>query len=274
MTTDLSRAELFINEVKQQTAKPCVSLVPDFDRTPSVTDSKLGGLPYWPVNAPYPEFEEEKMSLLAQINFSEIDENDLLPNEGILQFFIAANSPCPYGVNFKNPDLQESFKIVYHPSIEEPVAIDTPRLEESANSPLHMEVALNIESALSFININEPEFNNIYKSAVANLFQNDNPGEMFQFFDNEEMCTIEQALMFSPTPGHQITGWPKFVEGDPRNEEQQELFNTLLLQLGSQFTDDGELLMWGDMGIAQFFIPQESLIQCDFSQVLYTFTAS
>ena len=274
MTTDLSRAELFINEVKQLTAKPCLTLIPDFNKTPAITDSKLGGLPYWPANMAYPECDGQKMSLLAQINFSEIEENNLLPNEGILQFFIAANSLCTYGVNFKNPTLQESFKIIYHSSIEEPVTIDVPRLEESENSPLHIEVALNIEPALSFININDPEFNNIYKSVETELFHNDNPCEIFQFFNNEEMCAIEQALMFSPTPGHQITGWPKFVEGDPRNEEQQEQFNTLLLQLGSQFTDNGELLMWGDMGIAQFFIPQEGLIQCDFSQVLYTFTAS
>lgn len=274
MTTDLSRVELFINEVKQQTAKPCISLVPDFDRTPNVTDSKLGGLPYWPSNAPYPECDGEKMSLLTQINFSEIEENDLLPREGILQFFIASNSSHTYGVNFKNPDLQESFKVVYHPSIEESVTIDAPRLEECENSPLHMEVALNIEPALSFININDPEFNDIYKTVVAKLFHDDDPGEMFQFFNNEEMCAIEQALMFSPTPGHQMTGWPKFVEGDPRNEEQQEQFNTLLLQLGSQFTDNGELLMWGDMGIAQFFIAQENLQKLDFSSVFYLFTAS
>ena len=277
MTTDLSRAERFIEEVKQMTAKPCFTLIPDFNKAPGITDSKLGGLPYWPAKMAYPECDGQKMSLLAQINFSEIDDNVLLPNEGILQFFIAANSPnspCTYGVNFKNPVLQESFKIVYHSCIEKPVAIDVPHLEESENSPLHMEVALNIEPALSFISINDPEFNNIYKSVVAKLFQKEYPGEIYQFFNNEEMCAIEQALMFSPTPGHQITGWPKFVEGDPRNEEQQEQFNTLLLQLGSQFTEGGELLMWGDMGIAQFFIPQENLLKHDFSQVLYTFTAS
>lgn len=274
MNNDLTRAEQFIEEVKQMTVKPCLSLVPDFNMTPDVTSSKLGGQPYWPKDRAYPEYDGTKMSLLAQINFSEIDENNLLPNEGILQFFIAANSPRIYGVNFKNPDLQESFKIVFHPNIEKSIIIDAPMLEECDNSPLHREVALTIVPALSFININEPEFKSIYKTVIAKLFQDENPGEIFQFFNNEEMCTIEQALMFSPEPGHQMLGWPKFTEGDPRNEEQQEQFNTLLLQLGSQFADEGELLIWGDMGIAQFFIPQENLIQCDFSQVLYTFTTS
>ncbi len=274
MTTNSSRVEQFINEVKQLTAKPCFSLVPDFDNKPGITDSKLGGLPYWPADMPYPEYDGVKMSLLAQINFSDMEESELLPNEGILQFFIATNSNHIYGVNFKTPDLQECFRVVYHPSIKTPVDIEAPRLEECENSPLRLEVALDIEPALSFININESEFNIIFKTVVAKLFQNNEPGEFFEFFNNEEMCAIEQALMFSPTPGHQLTGWPKFTEGDPRKQEQQEQFNTLLLQLGSQFTDDGELLMWGDMGIAQFFIPEENLLQCDFSQVLYTFTAS
>lgn len=274
MKNDLIRAEQFIEEVKQLTAMPCFTIVPDFNRTPDIISSKLGGNPYWPKGSDYPEYEGVKMSLLAQINFSEINENDMLPKEGILQFFIATNSPCVYGVNFKNPDLQESFKIVYHPCIKKPITINGTKLEECDNSPLHCEVALNIEPALSFININDPEFNAIYKDVVARLFNDDNPGEILQFFNNEEMCAIEQALMFSPKPGHQILGWPKFTEGDPRNEEQQQQFNTTLLQLGSQFADEGELLMWGDMGTAQFFISHNNLKNLDFSSVFYLFTAS
>ena len=274
MTTNLSRVEQFINEVKQLTAKPCFSLVPDFDNKPGITDSKLGGLPYWPADLPYPENDGVKMSLLAQINCNDIEESELLPNQGMIQFFIATNTSNIYGIDFSHPDKQVGFRVVYHPSIEAPIDIEAPRLEECENSPLRLEVAINIEPALSFININESKFNIIFKTVVAKLFQNKEPGEFFDYFNNEEMCTIEQALMFSPTPGHQLTGWPKFTEGDPRKQEQQEQFNTLLLQLGSQFTDDGELLMWGDMGIAQFFIPEENLKSLDFSKVYYTFTTS
>lgn len=273
MTSDSNRAQLFIDEVKQLTAKPCFTLKPVFDREPGITDSKLGGLPYWSADMPYPEYDGTKMSLLAQINLADI-ESDLLPAIGILQFFIATGTPLIYGVNFKGPDQQETFRIVYHPDIKEAIKIDAPCLEECENSPLHRSVALDLEPALSFMNMNDLAFPMIYHQVVERLFGEKNPGEIFQFFENDDMCHIEQELMFTPEPRHQVLGWPKFSQGDTRNEEQYHRFDTVLLQLDSQFTDDGELLMWGDMGVANFLISEENLRKLDFSSVLYAFTAS
>ena len=42
-------------------------------------------------------------------------------------------------------------------------------------------------------------------------------------------------------------------------------YDTLLLQIDS----DGKYIMWGDVGIGNFFISKKSLLEKDFSNVLY-----
>jgi uncharacterized protein YwqG len=54
-----------------------------------------------------------------------------------------------------------------------------------------------------------------------------------------------------------------FTQDDIRNEDTK--YDTLLLQVDS---DKG--IMWGDMGVANFFINLKDLKNKDFSKVLYT----
>lgn len=57
----------------QETLKPYIKISLKESENISLTNSKVGGHPYWPVNEPYPVSpEHEPLRLLAQINFSEI----------------------------------------------------------------------------------------------------------------------------------------------------------------------------------------------------------
>lgn len=56
------------------------------------------------------------MKLLAQLNFEEIPKLGYLPEEGILQFFIAAEDDL-MGINFDDMTDQANFKILYHSEI-------------------------------------------------------------------------------------------------------------------------------------------------------------
>jgi uncharacterized protein YwqG len=61
-------------------------------------------------------------------------------------------------------------------------------------------------------------------------------------------------------PGHKLGGYPTFTQTDPRGSDRFEL----LLQL-----DSDDAMMWGDAGVAGFFIAPGDLARADFSRVMY-----
>ena len=67
--------------------------------------------------------------------------------------------------------------------------------------------------------------------------------------------------------GHKIGGYPFFTQTDPRDEDDEyEEYEVLLFQMDSDTEAD---IMWGDMGVANFFIKEKDLRNLDFSDVLY-----
>ena len=75
--------------------------------------------------------------------------------------------------------------------------------------------------------------------------------------------------------GHRIGGYPCFEQDDPRDvTEELRKYDTLLLQIVSHTMPDTSgneetLIMFGDEGGCQFFIPREKLRARDFSDVMY-----
>jgi uncharacterized protein YwqG len=74
----------------------------------SVMRSKTGGTPYWPRGKPYPK----DMAFLAQINFEEVPATGVLPEKGMLQFFIKDDDV--YGLDSG----QNGYLAVYHETLE------------------------------------------------------------------------------------------------------------------------------------------------------------
>jgi uncharacterized protein YwqG len=66
------------------------------------------------------------------------------------------------------------------------------------------------------------------------------------------------------TNGHKIGGYAYFTQTDPR-EYKKDAQNTVLL---FQMDSDDEI-MWGDVGVANFFISPTDLINKDFTKVMY-----
>jgi len=59
-------------------------------------------------------------------------------------------------------------------------------------------------------------------------------------------------------------------------DEEKEEYNVMLLQVDSEFVE-GErryLIIWGDCGIANFFIKEKDLKAQDFSNILYNWDCS
>ena len=68
-----------------------------------------------------------------------------------------------------------------------------------------------------------------------------------------------------------MLGFPFFTQSDPREySDTLAKYDTLLLQIDSDEDDDRSFeIIWGDCGVANFFINSEALLKKDFSKVIY-----
>ena len=206
------------------------------------------------------------MKLMAAIWCSEVRGVPDFPTEGVLRFYVADNNV--YGADFDNPTVQKDFRVLYD---EDESRFDMAIANDPSISPeFPISRALPIRFAPLMASIRstdykfEEQFNAALKKAGAS-------------FDMGELTDEESDFVFDQNSwaGHRIGGYPCFEQYDPRdgNPELQK-YDTLLLQIVSHTADkdsgEGDLIMFGDLGGCQFFIPSDKLRARDFSDVLYT----
>ncbi len=222
----------------------------------SVFTSKLGGFPYFPSNAQYPKLNGNHAIPLAQINFAEIKDIKkslpLFPENGILQFFIPHDDDM-FGYDpSKN---KSNILVVYHEHLVAPdeVLQDKSIMEfilKSDSTPIFHECSLifnHREETLGLID--EYNVKKHYLKDGRDITDKD-----YMFFEEKEIHN----------QGSKIGGYAHFTQADPRDTSKDDDW-ILLLQL-----DSDENLMWGDMGIGNWFIKKEDLIKRDFSKVFFT----
>ncbi|MEL6171908.1 MAG: YwqG family protein [Pseudomonadota bacterium] len=223
--------------------------------TNAPTESKIGGEPFWPSGKSYPTSGKgDPLHFLVQINFAQIPEPPTgYPTSGLLQVFIAADDL--YGSDFTKPGTDDKknqdYKIVFHAEVEDHVGAPKVAVSEDDYLPFTGESALRFESMSSRVSPLDYRFDALLP-AVSNLYDESEP-------------LYEYAI---DPPSHQIGGYAVFTQTDPRSYEGKDEDWQVLLQLDSQ-TIGGIDMMWGDVGIANFFIRPEDLAARDFSQVWY-----
>lgn len=234
--------------------------------------SKVGGAPYLPAGSALPRDDSGKpMYLLAQINFGELPRLPDYPASGMLQFFIAADDF--YGANISS-DMSEvalmkqrNFRVIYHTSVLKVAgklrAAPTPA--GSADLPFDPSITLLMKFTRSSETINthdggfEAAFGAPFYTFAERLAQKHNVKEETL---TDALCDYLGPYDFR----HKIGGYPSFAQGDPRNEQSSL---RLLFQLSSEDAD-ATRIMWGDSGVATFFIDPADLRKADFSRVMYS----
>lgn len=259
--------------IKAKTAQPAFTLTLNFSRTPTVFDTKIGGLPYWDKSVEFPKgADNERLALLAQLNMSDFKDNALLPDKGILQFFISSNNV--YGMNFNDLTDQTSFRVVYHESINTNVVIDDIKNNfitskdvdtECYDLPFTGEFALDVNKITSFMGDSDYRFMGLLEDSIAEL--DIAKREEFEASDvlSEMPVKMRWELQCS---GNRVLGYPYFTQYDVRDDEAYRDYDILLLQIDSDMNNKS--IMWGDVGVANFFIRSEDLKNKDFSKVIYT----
>lgn len=248
------RAEL------EKTAKPFVSIQAERGET-TLFESKFGGHPYLPKFSDHPKDEQGNyMYLFAQINFEEVPRIEPMPESGILQFYLSPVDDL-YGLDFDNPTAQRNFRVIYHPSIvkdEEDLVTDFSYVPDLSNEydPIVQEAKMSFQLKIAPVPADDFRFED-----MVNI-------DLFESIDHPDYEDLHE-LYFEElgAEGHKIGGYPYFTQQDPREKgDQTGEYTTLLFQAD---TDDDIDLMFGDSGVANFFIKEEDLKNRNFTNVLY-----
>lgn len=267
------RAVRIAEEITRRTTCEHYRLVLNEERVPTITDSKIGGKPYWPVDKEYPVDEQGRpMLMLMQVNCAQAGMTAPLPEQGMLQWFISLDPERMYGCRGNYAEDDKAFRIVYHEHIEsDATSADAPTHDtvEEMLTPVKREVAIDVEVESTSIGVNDGTFNRLFFEIVKEITGTEHEGKMwYEYLDNDDCLYFEQHMGMK-RPRHQVLGYPVFTQDDARRDIGHH--DTLLFQLDSQFSaiDRKELVMWGDMGSGFIFINHDDLALKDFSRAYY-----
>lgn len=276
-----------IEEIKRLSARQAVSFKINPDKKPGITDSKFGGVPYWNMSMDYPKTKDGNLlMLLAQINLDELNKegknpDGKLPQSGMLQFFIARDDV--YGMDFDNTTdsegrlVQDSFRVVYHKTVdytvskEEIKALGMPdsSAEDMDESPLWGEYGLDMEVKETYIGVDNYQFEEYFhQAAKAAGWEVDEQKGYYNSFSEGARDLLYDEL--EPC-GHWMLGWPYFTQYDPREQfDERKQYTVQLFQMDSDYGKEYDYVMWGDAGVANFFISEKDLANEDFRDILYS----
>lgn len=255
---------------------------------PSLTGTKLGGMPWWPAGRmPYPTTSQgQPLMLLAQLNMADFQGDPRLPSRGLVQFFIDCTDDCS-GIDFDDPLRQDGFRVVWHEEIDESVieddilAIKMPMTtdgyadESCPGNPVNGEFSLTVEPVKSAMTPADGRFDSVFRKAYEKVLGSPVPegDSWWKLIDDDGYDAVCELLM-PKGADHLVLGNPFFTQYDPRGDmlaDAEVEFDTLLLQIDSE-SEKGtgkDRVLWGDVGIANFFVNGNALKQGDFSRVMF-----
>ena len=278
----------FNNEIKkivldilEKNKKPMIEISLS-DEKPNLFQSKFGGVPYLPKDKEVPKNKEnEQLTLLAQINIDELPENNIYPmKEGILQFWILNDDIL--GLDY-DTHLGDGYKIIYYKDIDKSVTEEEvlekykPYKDEDSYFPVEGEFSLSFKLTDGYFSDSNDDFREIVDremkkfydenkekySEILKIYDKENQLNYWEIWDIlEEDKEIGERLFGA---GHKIGGFPNFTQSDIREVGDYEI---LLLQIDSEGTEKNEI-MWGDCGIANFFIREKDLKKLNFDRAIY-----
>ncbi|RYV01547.1 DUF1963 domain-containing protein [Shewanella sp. OPT22] len=257
-----------MEEVKEIIAKlephklPIVKIQPLPRKAENIWSSKFGGKPYWLKGKHLPKNKEgNDLYLLAQINFEEVPPLSGFPNKGILQFFIENDDL--YGMDFDRPIKEiitspDGYRVIYHEEIIQTLSDLEQKLPEANSDSL---LPLTNEYALSFKLEEELPSPTDYRfDGIA--------GDIYDYDDDVAEYIYDNFV----SVGSKLGGYANFTQDDPRRENKHEKW-LLLFQLDSEW--EGEIeIMWGDLGVGNFFIREEDFKNGDFTKIWYNWDCS
>lgn len=253
-------------------ALPCIRLATakTDDAAIAIARSKLGGSPDMPADLVWPTWDDVPLAFLGQIQLSDLDRLQplptTLPRSGMLLFFYDAQQTT-WGFDPKD---EGSWKVFYS---AEPAA-SLARREPPADLPdggLYDACSLAFSEAISLpswanpavraLQLSDREFD-IYSDLTE---RTEDEAARHQMGGHAIPIQDEMQLDCQLVSHGIYLGDPSGYE-DPRAEQLEPGAADwrLLLQLDS---DENAAMMWGDLGMLYFWIPQPALEAAAFDKV-------
>ena len=249
---------------------------------PGIFESKTGGTPYLPRDMAWPLDDRGiGMGLLAQIDCAGLAGLPDFPTVGLLQFFIGLDDV--WGIDFDDQVTQKGFRILYHETVDrsvtaEEVEAKRPPMPEDEDpelltpfgeSPCRIVLKAPVEQGMNgFDPCFDPMFTEKWNRARPDL-PIKRVWDLYSLVPDRLRDYYATDQPGWEAPFHQLGGYPYFTQQDPRPGKYDDL-DVLLFQLDSdRGTGKTDLVLWGDCGIANFFISREALKRRDFSRVCY-----
>ena len=262
-----------IKKIRDNNIHEYINIVLEANDNLSVVDSKFGGIPYIAKDSDVPKDSNDmQLALLAQINCTELPENDLYPKEGLIQFWISRNDD--FGLNNKKDYCVRYTKKIEDDITNEDVLNKYNLLNENNDeeySPFNKKntsFALKFKKGMSTITSNDFQFEELALQTIRELFPNENVKDLYDDLEREVFNTLFKAFT---GVNHAIGAYPTFTQWDPRNPDEPNAYGITLLQVDSQWESDSNSaqIMWGDCGVANFLINKEKLENLEFEDVLF-----
>ncbi len=210
-------------------------------------------MPWWPADRAWPtDVAGRPLLLLVQLNFAQMPALDPFPRSGLLQLFIGTNDV--YGCDFelRTPT---GFHVAYHSAPSGPCLMAHPLAEIARDvcSPLHEPLkAIPFAVAIDTMTVDSSDYR--FETMLPGIAASEDLRE-----DYFETVMIDK-------PAIRLGGYPTFTQTDPRvGLARADIGDFTLLTVD---TTDG--IMWGDSGVAQFFMHEADLIARDFPKVRYS----
>lgn len=266
-----------INEVieiiRNNNTREYIRIFAEANDNTGIFSSKFGGVPYVANDDIIPvDSDNNQLALLAQINCDELPENDLYPKVGLLQFWIARSS------NF-GLDNRDSCYVKYIANIDESVSekdiLEKYKILDENSTEVHSpfkskntSFSLTFEKGMSTITSTDCHFEEIALKTIQDLFPNEQISDLYDDLDNDVYSTLFKSF---EGVQHAIGAYPTFTQWDPRNPDDTAAYDIMLLQIESMWSNDSNenKIMWGDSGVANFFIDSKKLEKLDFTDVLF-----
>ena len=286
----LTEEELRFNEdikkvvlnILEKNKKPMIKISLSDDK-PNLFQSKFGGVPYLPKDMEVPKNKEnEQFTLLAQINIEELPKNNIYPmEEGMLQFWILNDDVL--GLDY-DTHLGNGFKVVYYKDIDKSVTEEeilekyNPYKDEDSYFPIEGEFSLSFKLTDGYCTASDDRISKLFIKEIEK-FEKEKGEEYKEIFEKYKKNNIGYNICYDFYEifeedknlndklfgaGHKIGGYPDYTQNDIRDEE----YEILLLQIDSEETEKNEII-WGDCGIANFFIREKDLKELNFDKVIY-----
>jgi uncharacterized protein YwqG len=226
--------------------------------TLTLRQSKFYHYPCLPNGFPYPTDKKGNYLIpLAQINLSECPSLNGFPNSGFLQFYIADDEL--YGLNFDDQKTQIGFRVLYFKEEEltKPIQ-DFSFLDgvmHAEYSPVNKPYRLSFQLREEYLAMGDYHGRKIIDAICEQIAQ-----QYPQMKDKISDILYDRAS----NTGHRLGGYAYFTQEDPRVYKKEWRDRILLFQL-----DSDNDIMWGDVGVANFFIQPDKLARLDFSDIVY-----